>query len=51
MCFKSSQMQISNSNKNGFLANSVFRSDKRIGAVGVRDLLENGRQVSASGDK
>ena len=51
MCFKSRQIQISNRNKNGFCARSMFREKRKIGAVSVRDLFAFGRQVSASGDK
>jgi hypothetical protein len=32
MCFKSSEMQISNRNKYGFWVHSAFREKRRIGA-------------------
>ncbi len=51
MCFKSSEMQISNRNKNGFWVRSTLREKRRIGAVRVRDLFAFERQVIALGDK
>ena len=49
MCFKSSQMQISNRNKNAFQTRCMLREKRRIGTVSIRDLLAFGR-VIAPGD-
>jgi hypothetical protein len=48
---KTGRCQISNRNKNGFLPLSVFRDERKIGAVRVHDLLAFERQVTALGDK
>ena len=51
MCFKSSEMKISNRYKYGFWVRSTLREKRRIGTVRVRDLFAFERQVIVSGDK